>query len=1078
MACTFPGFCRRFHDVRIRAFVVLLFGACAVLGCDRQNRGPSPEDPFDIDLRGVPVAPQLAEALKNTSMSIEGEPLRNREVENLKRYDMLVVGLQRPSERDAVGREIYGLWRSEPDNVLWIDLAVMEETYLGRGTELHAMLAQPALADTSTPLGVYVRGLQAESWSERNQAMRRVSQWSAPVPPLLRIWATFMEAWVAGQIGADREAVELLLDQLPQMRALGGPRLEMFGWWRLTNALVRLRRLDDALHAAVMAQRCARAVESPYRIVQYGTTIADVLRRRNETDAARVLLQRCMERAEDLDYPRRLATSAEKIAEILSADGKHAKALTFQYRLLNYLAAVGDSVNVPRSMIGIANYHRLLGQLDSCRVWQQRANRWIDEYPDPVNRAVLPIKLIQYHSLVGEFDVIDSLLVAAREQWPSSLPPNLPAEIYLADLRQAIETGRPADGYRTIAGIRDVAHRLVDMSADESLAADIEVTVADFLASQGEYRRAHEALARADVLLQREGGEYQRWFRDFVRGKLFLMADDLVGARDALTACLASAEASGDPDRIATTRYCLGEVALRLGDLDGAAGWFRPPPTDSTYGGNFRIQLASTIASARVAARRGRHVEAIAICRDAERLASREPPVDLLVQLKTQRGRCLVALGENETAEREFRSALDQLRSTANPYPVREERVFAADLYLELLESLIGLYRDVPSLMSPETVPLHTLTLAEEARWSVEMPPEQRALDPEDLESLTDRIDGPILAYFIGNERGFAWVISDGEITMHEMPPRSRLLPGVVASLSCTALPDAVCDDSAVRALAETLLQPVIDRWKPGQHLRLVPHRELRSLAWASLPWPESRSKKLMVDQGPLSELPSLRFLLRQAPTRNRNTGHQLLAIGLDGSIGDDGDRLDAARLRQAEREARDVAAAWSDGTVTLRTGEAATWQALQQLDLGSFAAIHLATHAEVHQGLPGRSTLRLADRAGDGEAMTLAVVASLPLAADLVYLSCCEAARPLVDVEGMVDFARAFLTAGARTVVAASQPVADEAAKHLALEFYAEWQRGSNPAVSLRAAQLALRDDPHWSHPFYWAAFRVVSGE
>ena len=198
----------------------------------------------------------------------------------------------------------------------------------------------------------------------------------------------------------------------------------------------------------------------------------------------------------------------------------------------------------------------------------------------------------------------------------------------------------------------------------------------------------------------------------------------------------------------------------------------------------------------------------------------------------------------------------------------------------------------------------------------------------------------------------------------------------------------------------------------------------------------------------------------------------------MDSNVGNSEHRAGAGRLRRAEREAREVAAAWAPGPAVLRIGDAATWQELRLLDLGSFTAIHLATHAEVYQGLPGRSTLRLADRDGDGEAMTLPAVAELPLAADLVYLSCCEAARPLVDAEGMVDFARAFLTAGARTVVAASQPIADEAAQHIALEFYAAWLRGNHPAGSLRAAQRALRADPRWSHPFYWSAFRVVSGE
>ena len=341
-----------------------MVGTGAFLGCDPEDPGRAPDDPFTIDLRDVPVSLQLAGALEASIAALEATQPSNRVTEDLARYDLLVLRLQRPSEREAVADAIYALWRADPENVLWFDLAFWEQPYLQRGSALQAMLARPVLNDTTTAIGAYARGLQVDSWSECRQAMVRVRKWPASVPPLLPTWAAFMEAWVAGQIGADDEAVEILLAQLPQMRALGGPRLEMMGWWRLAKALVGLRRLDDALHAAVMAQRCARAVESPYRVLQYSTTIADVLGRRSENDAALSILEHCMERAEVLDFPRRRADSAENIAEILSAEGRHAEAVTYQHRVLDHLTAVGDSTNAPRTMISIANQLRLLGELD------------------------------------------------------------------------------------------------------------------------------------------------------------------------------------------------------------------------------------------------------------------------------------------------------------------------------------------------------------------------------------------------------------------------------------------------------------------------------------------------------------------------------------------------------------------------------------------------------------------------------------------------------------------------------------------------------------------------------------------
>jgi CHAT domain-containing protein len=37
-------------------------------------------------------------------------------------------------------------------------------------------------------------------------------------------------------------------------------------------------------------------------------------------------------------------------------------------------------------------------------------------------------------------------------------------------------------------------------------------------------------------------------------------------------------------------------------------------------------------------------------------------------------------------------------------------------------------------------------------------------------------------------------------------------------------------------------------------------------------------------------------------------------------------------------------------------------------------------------------------------------------------------------------------------------------------------WGNGGDVARSLRDAKRAVRADPRWSHPFYWAAF-VASG-
>jgi CHAT domain-containing protein len=79
---------------------------------------------------------------------------------------------------------------------------------------------------------------------------------------------------------------------------------------------------------------------------------------------------------------------------------------------------------------------------------------------------------------------------------------------------------------------------------------------------------------------------------------------------------------------------------------------------------------------------------------------------------------------------------------------------------------------------------------------------------------------------------------------------------------------------------------------------------------------------------------------------------------------------------------------------------------------------------------------------------------------------------------EGLVGLTRAFMYAGAPRVIVSLWSVSDRATASLMGRLYREMLRdGRTPAASLRAAQLALRSDARWQHPYYWAAF-IVQGD
>lgn len=88
----------------------------------------------------------------------------------------------------------------------------------------------------------------------------------------------------------------------------------------------------------------------------------------------------------------------------------------------------------------------------------------------------------------------------------------------------------------------------------------------------------------------------------------------------------------------------------------------------------------------------------------------------------------------------------------------------------------------------------------------------------------------------------------------------------------------------------------------------------------------------------------------------------------------------------------------------------------------------------------------------------------------DLVVLSACDTARgDIRNGEGVFGLQRAFMYAGARTLVMTRWQVEDEAAKELMTDFYRLWSTGLSKAEALRQAKRKHRAEH--SHPYYWAA-------
>lgn len=168
-----------------------------------------------------------------------------------------------------------------------------------------------------------------------------------------------------------------------------------------------------------------------------------------------------------------------------------------------------------------------------------------------------------------------------------------------------------------------------------------------------------------------------------------------------------------------------------------------------------------------------------------------------------------------------------------------------------------------------------------------------------------------------------------------------------------------------------------------------------------------------------------------------------------------------------AAAEARAVAKHLSGARI--RVGEGATVEALRR-EASANGVLHLACHGLFRAGNPMFSSLKLHDGW-----LTAADALSLDLPGSLVTLSACESGRSDVTTGGdeVLGLTRAFLGAGAATLVVSLWLAQDESTAALMEDWYRRMGDGMGRATALRAAQLKMKD--RHPHPYYWAPFVLI---
>lgn len=146
-----------------------------------------------------------------------------------------------------------------------------------------------------------------------------------------------------------------------------------------------------------------------------------------------------------------------------------------------------------------------------------------------------------------------------------------------------------------------------------------------------------------------------------------------------------------------------------------------------------------------------------------------------------------------------------------------------------------------------------------------------------------------------------------------------------------------------------------------------------------------------------------------------------------------------------------------SGGAIRLLTGADGNLQSLSNLWSSGADVVHFATHARADLRQPLASLLMLpaTDARGAPTYLTAGQVENWRGDVELVFLSACESAiGPPRFAVGMPGLQRAFLRAGARSVIATLWPIEDLLAEEFSTDFYERYTRGQSAAAALGATQ------------------------
>ncbi len=488
------------------------------------------------------------------------------------------------------------------------------------------------------------------------------------------------------------------------------------------------------------------------------------------------------------------------------------------------------------------------------------------------------------------------------------------------------------------------------------------------------------------------------------------------------------------------------------------------------------------------------------------------------------------------------RTLLDQLQQTNGAHPsaagARLQKISEAlEVKIHESESQLALLGSSPSDLARAQLlqqKLH-LQLLEADQWKARIRAATpayhtlvavRSISPSQFSHSVLNDKTAVLEYWVSDQQSYLWIITRQSIFTSTLPGRNTLdalIQPYQQSLQArdtfvagedlqTRLTRIQAADQRLSTLSQSLTAALLPVRLPAKirQLLIVGDGNILSIPFAALqlPHPQPSASSYLIAQYNLVYEPSaftawaLRSKPLSASRRSRiaifadpvyNRADQRMALPAKSTpTGSSQPVLRAAgfqtldalpRLRGSQNEAAAIEQIAGASHTSLFLGFDASPHTLAKINWQSYAALHFAAHAVVDRRHPELSgiVLSMFHRNGtpaDG-VLWLQDIYHLNVPVSLVALSGCETADgQSIPGEGINGLARAFLYAGAQSVMGTLWAADDSSSSRLMQGFYAAFlKRNLSAAEALRVAQLRTLRDPLYAAPYFWAGF-ILEGD